>query len=276
MRRSSIVALLVLVSGCSQGTLDRSREVPTLPPTTSLVATTTSAAVEVSTAAPEEPLTPAEIAAPLLRDLFSNELDRVERSVDGTADGSAARAYFDYQRRSVEISFGAGDGGFDPATATVEGPRVSVCDDPEDDVTCFVYSEIEVEDGLLVDFAVNGRPIGPRLVRPSSEPVTRSSVSVEILGGYQVYADGTALYVLVSIEATGRAVVDAAKVTYVDPDTDAAVVADILSGPASVGTADEYELVFSRSRPGGTLNVVDDQDPAAPVVISIPVDPFQE
>ena len=82
---------------------------------------------------------------------------------------------------------------------------------------CVDVTDMEVIDGQLADFAVDGNEIAPRLGRPG-DPVTVDPATAAIRAAYRSVTGGDALRIYVEVSSNADATFELSNAVYVDSD----------------------------------------------------------
>ncbi len=206
--------------------------------------------------------------------LFSADLGQVAKVVASTQPGSPARAYARFHLENLTAAAAAGSD-VDRAYVYLGTDQVRVC---LAGGACFTIADLDVVGDQLVDFAVDGLAIGPRLGQPSL-PVIVGGAAARLLAAYQtVSSDELVAFVeVLSTEAAGFELSTAVYVaadgtqTPVDRDRSPGAVDGTVKGEATV------RLVFPGAAPGGVIRIlVHPAAGGAPVVAEVPVTPVTE
>ena len=112
--------------------------------------------------------------------LFSADADQIATLQSMTATGSPAEAYALYQLAFAQ-SLAAFGGEVEPSHVYLTEDGVLVCVMPD---SCVYAADLEVIDGQLANFTVDGEEIAPRLGRPG-QPTTVGPVTARIQAAYR-------------------------------------------------------------------------------------------
>ena len=203
--------------------------------------------------------------------LFSGDPAAIATLQTATAAGSPAEAYALYQLAYAEI-IASVDGEIEPSYVYLDPEGVLVCVTEE---LCVYATDLTVVDGQLVDFAVDGNEIAPRLGRPG-DAVTVGPATARVRAAYRAVTGSDALRVYVDLSATQDTTFELSKAVYVDADGDLTSV-DLDSSIGAVdGTAREQVSValdFPGVDPGGEVRfLVFPRGADAPLAVVLPVE----
>jgi hypothetical protein len=205
------------------------------------------------------------------RTLFSGDAAEIATLQTQTAVGSPAEAYALYQLTFAEtVSAFGGEVGTSHVYLTADG--VLLCVTPG---SCLYVTDLEVIDGQLADFSVDGNEIAPRLGRPG-QPVTVGPATARVEAAYRAVTGADALRVYVEVSSTADATFELSNAVYVDGDGELTPVDRDTSIGAVDGTARQpvsVALNFPRADPGGELRfLVFPRGADAPLAFVLPVE----
>jgi hypothetical protein len=204
--------------------------------------------------------------------LFSGDAERIATLQASTAPGSPAEAYAVFQIEFVQTLAEAG-GTANDASVYLTGGGVLICVQADE---CVHATDLQVVNGQLVGFRVEGEDIAPRLGR-ATEPIPVGSSTAQLRAAYRSVNRGNlVLYVEltsadeVTFELSTAVYVDAdGNQTPVDRETSIGAVDFDLKGTATV------KLEFPGVGPGGSARfIIHPADGSAPLAAVIPIDRF--
>ena len=203
--------------------------------------------------------------------MFSGDASEVLTLEEQTAPGSPAEAYALYQAAFAE-TIAAFGGEVEPSHVYLAADGVVVCLTEGD---CVDVTDMEVIDGRLADFAVDGNEIAPRLGRPG-DPVTVDPATAAIRAAYRSVTGGEALRIYVEVSSNADATFELSNAVYVDSDgnltpVDRDTSIGAVDGSARVPTT--VALDFPNADPGGELRfLVFPRGATAPLAVVLPVE----
>ena len=204
--------------------------------------------------------------------LFSADADQIATLQSMTATGSPAEAYALYQLAFAQ-SLAAFGGEVEPSHVYLTEDGVLVCVMPD---SCVYAADLEVIDGQLANFTVDGEEIAPRLGRPG-QPTTVGPVSARIQAAYRAVTGADNLRVYVELSSTSDATFEMSNAVYVDSDGNLIPVDRDTSIGAIDGTARDPVLLaldFPGADPGGELRfLVFPRGADTPLAVVLPVEP---
>ena len=207
--------------------------------------------------------------------LFSGDPAEISTLEAQTAPGSPAEAYALFQLAFAE-AIAAFEGVIEPSHVYLTADGVLLC---VAEGSCVYATDLEVIDGQLADFTVDGEEIGPRLGRPG-QALTVGPVTARVEAAYRSVTRGDALRVYVEVASTSDAMFELSNAVYVDAEGNLTPVDRETSLGAVDGTAREpvsVGLDFPGADPGGELRfLVFPAAPHAPLAVVLPVEPVTE
>jgi len=204
--------------------------------------------------------------------LFSGDPAEVATLQPSTAPGSAAEAYAVYQIEFAQTQ-AEHDGAVDPVSVFLTSVGVLICVTTE---TCVHVTDLQVVDGQLVTFKVEGQDIGPRLGRPTATVAVGTSTA-QVRAAYRSVTSER-LVVYVELTSTEQVTFELSTAVYVDADGNQTPIdRDNSVGATDValkGTA-TAALVFPAVDPGGDVRLlVYPGDGSVPLAAVLPVEPL--
>jgi hypothetical protein len=201
--------------------------------------------------------------------LFSGDPDEVATLRGQTGTGSPAEAYVLYQLAFAEtITFFGGE--VEPSYVYLKPDGVLLCVTAD---VCVAVTDLEVVDGQLVDFTVDGNEIATRLGRPG-ETTSFGPASVRVRAAYRAVTGRDALRVYLELSSTTDAIFELSNAVYVgadgaltpvDRDTSIGAIDGVARDPVSVA------LDFSAADPGGELRFLLFPRGGDPLPVILPV-----
>jgi hypothetical protein len=207
--------------------------------------------------------------------LFSADPDEIATLQSLTAPGSPAEAYALYQLAFAQtIATFGGEVGPSYVYLTPDGVLLCVTEG-----TCVYATDLTVVEGELVDFAVDGNEIAPRLGRPG-QPVTVGPATARVGAAYRAVTGNDALRVYVELSSAADATFELSNAVYVDPDGNLVPVDRETSIGAVDGTARDpvtVALDFPSADPGGEVRfLVFPRGADDPLAVVLPVESVAE
>lgn len=204
--------------------------------------------------------------------LFSGDAAAIATLQATTAPGSPAEAYALYQLEFAEtiIQF---EGEIETSYVYLTPDGVLVCVTAE---TCVTATDLDVVDGLLADFSIDGEPIAPRLGRPGPA-VTVGPATVQPRAAYRAVTGADALRVYLELSATEDLVFELSNAVYVGADGALTPVDRETSIGAVDGTVREQlsiALDFPAADPGGELRFLVFPRGGAALALVVPIEGF--
>ena len=203
--------------------------------------------------------------------LFSGDPTEVATLQQVTAPGSPAEAYAMYQIEFVQTRAELGGDTLNPVHVylTAEGVLICVTSD-----SCVHATDLQVVNGQLVSFKVEGEDIAPRLGR-ATDPVPVGTSTASVQAAYRSVT-GDLLSVFVELTSTDAVMFELSTAVYIDADgnqtaidrTESIRAEDFdLKGTVTVA------LVFPGVDPGGEVRfLVHQNDGSAPLAAVLPVE----
>jgi hypothetical protein len=207
--------------------------------------------------------------------LFSGDPAEVSALQSITAPGSPAEAYALFQLAFAQtIAASGGEVERSYVYLTPEGVLVCVTQ-----ATCVSATDLTVVDGQLVDFAVDGNEIAPRLGRPGP-PMTVGPTTARVSAAYRAVTGNDALRVFVDLSSISDAIFELSNAVYVDAEGTLTPVDRDTSIGAVDGAARDpvtVALDFPSADPGGEVRfLVFPRGAAAPLPVLLPVESAAE
>ena len=204
--------------------------------------------------------------------LFSGDPTEIATLQSTTAEGSPAEAYALFQLAFAQaITLFGGD--VEPSHVYLTEDGVLLCLMPGD---CVYATDLEVVDGQLANFTVDGNEIAPRLGRPG-QPTTAGPATARVQAAYRAVTGSDALRVFVELSSSSDATFEMSNAVYVDSDGNLIPVDRDTSIGAIDGTARDpvtVALDFPGADPGGQVRfLVFPRGSDTPVAVVLPVDP---
>lgn len=205
--------------------------------------------------------------------LFSGDPAEIATLQPSTAPGSPAEAYAMYQIEFVQTQAENAERTLSPVNVYLAPEGVRICVEPD---SCVHATGLQVVDGQLVTFSVEGLSITPRLGRTSSViPIGTSTA--QLRAAYRSVTGGR-LVVFVEFTSTEQVIFELSTAVYVDADGNQTPIDRQNSlGATDVdlkGTA-TAALAFPDVDPGGEVRfLVYPGDGSAPLAAVLPVDSF--
>jgi hypothetical protein len=141
---------------------------------------------------------------------------------------------------------------------------------------CVYAADLEVVDGQLANFTVDGEEIAPRLGRPG-QPTTAGPATARVQSAYRPVTGTEALRVFVELSSSSDATFEMSNAVYVDSEGNLTPVDRDTSIGAIDGTARDpvaVALDFPGADPGGQVRfLVFPRGSDTPVAVVLPVDP---
>ena len=183
-------------------------------------------------------------------------LSSLAKAKPAAASGSPAAGYATYLEAAAQAVADSGHEVTSPAaSAEVTHGDYRFCSGSSSGKVCYRYSDVTGADGKVVDFSVNGKPVGERVAVGTSGPVPASGVEgrAEFVAAFEATATGN-LFVAVRVEATGG---DLAGVKATYGVAGSPSPSSRMAGPRTVdaGGAGSYVFAFPRAALGGTLTL---------------------
>lgn len=204
--------------------------------------------------------------------LFSGDPERIATLQPITAPDSPAEAYAMFQIEFAQTLIEAGGTPGD-TSVYLTGDGVLICLQTDE---CVHATDLQVVDGDLVGFQVDGEEIAPRLGR-STEPLPVGATTVQLRAAYRS-VNRNNLVAYVELTSTDEAMFEMSTAVYVDADGNQTAI----DREASIGAIEldikgtvTVALVFPEVSPGGSIRfLVHPADGPAPLAAVIPVVPF--
>jgi hypothetical protein len=207
--------------------------------------------------------------------LFSGDPAAIGTLQTLTAPGSPAEAYALYQLAFAQ-TIDAFGGEIEPSYVYLAPDGVLLC---VTQGTCVYATDLTVLDGQLVDFAVDGTEIAPRLGRPG-QPVTVGPATARLSAAYRAVTGNDALRVYIDLSSAADATFELSNAVYVDPEGNLIPVDRDTSIGAVDGTARDpvtVALDFPNADPGGEVRfLVFPRGAATPLAVVLPVESLTE
>jgi hypothetical protein len=205
--------------------------------------------------------------------LFSGDPTEIATLRTTTAPGSPAEAYALFQLAFAQaISLFGGD--LETSHVYLTNDGVLVCVMPGD---CVYAADLEVVDGQLANFTVDGEDIAPRLGR-AGQPTTVGPATARVQAAYRAVTGSDALRVFVELSSSSDATFEMSNAVYVDSDGNLIPVDRDTSIGAIDGTARDpvaVALDFPGADPGGQVRfLVFPRGSDTPVAVVLPVEPI--
>jgi hypothetical protein len=204
--------------------------------------------------------------------LFSGDPIEISTLQSTTAPGSPAEAYALFQLAFAQaISTFGGEVETSHVYLTDDG--VLLCVMPGD---CVYAADLEVVDGQLANFTVDGNEIAPRLGLPG-QSTTAGPATARVQAAYRAVTGSDALRVFIELSSSSDATFELSNAVYVDSDGNLTPVDRDTSIGAINGTARDpvaVALDFPGADPGGQVRfLVFPRGSDTPVAVVLPVDP---
>ena len=204
--------------------------------------------------------------------LFSGDPAEIATLQAQTAAGSPAEAYALFQLAFAQ-SIAAFEGEVEPSHVYLTSDGVLLCVEPG---SCVYVTDLEVIDGQLADFTVDGQEIAPRLGRPG-QAVTVGPATAGVEAAYRPVTGVDALRIFVEVSSTTDATFELSNAVYVDSEGNLTPVDRETSIGAVDGSARDpvsLALDFPGADPGGELRfLVFPRGASAPLAVILPVEP---
>jgi hypothetical protein len=204
--------------------------------------------------------------------LFSGDPSEIAALRSTTAPGSPAEAYALFQLAFAQAitTFG---GEVEASHVYLTDDGVLLCVMPGE---CVYAADLEVVDGQLANFTVDGEEIAPRLGRPG-QPTTAGPATARVQSAYRPVTGTQALRVFVELSSSSDATFEMSNAVYVDSEGNLTPVDRDTSIGAIDGTARDpvaVALDFPGADPGGQVRfLVFPRGSDTPVAVVLPVDP---
>ena len=202
--------------------------------------------------------------------LFSGDAERIATLQESTAPGSPAEAYAVFQIEFVQTLAEVG-GTADDASVYLTGDGVLICVQADE---CVHATDLQVVNGQLVGFRVEGEDIAPRLGR-ATEPIPVGSSTAQLRAAYRSVNRGN-LVLYVELTSADEVMFELSTAVYVDADGNQTPI----DRENSIGAVDfdlkgtaTVKLEFPGVGPGGSARfIIHPSDGSAPLAAVIPVD----
>jgi hypothetical protein len=204
--------------------------------------------------------------------LFSGDAAEIATLQGPTAPGSPAEAYALYQLAFAETITEFG-GEIETSHVYLTDDGVLLCVTPG---SCVYFTDLEVVDGQLADFTVDGNEIAPRLGLPG-QPVTVGPATARVRAAYRAVTGNDALRVYVDVSSTADATFELSNAVYVDSAGNLTPVDRDTSIGAVDGSARDQVSValdFPGADPGGELRFLVFPRGGDPLAVVLPVEPM--
>jgi hypothetical protein len=123
-----------------------------------------------------------------------------------TAPDSVAYRYLEHMASLSEVYVEAQTSDPAPAALPDGDDGFKFCTIPSNDFSCTTYGDFTVnQDGKLVDFTINKKPVGPHLTVVSGQPVTVGVVKFTLMSAYRSIASNV-LVVSVKVDSGAEAI----------------------------------------------------------------------
>ncbi len=204
--------------------------------------------------------------------LFSGDPEQVATLQATTAPGSPAEAYAMFQIEFVQTVTEAG-GTVDPVNVYLSADGVLICTETDD---CALATDLQVVNGQLVGFRIDGEDIAPRLGRPT-EPLPVGTSTAQLRAAYRSVTRGS-LVLYIELTSVDQVMFELSTAVYVDADGNQTPI----DREQSIGAVEldlkgtfTVELEFPGVDPGGTVRfLVHPADGSSPLAAVVPVEPF--
>jgi hypothetical protein len=207
--------------------------------------------------------------------LFSADPAEIATLQPLTAPGSPAEAYALYQLAFAQTITAFG-GDIEPSYVYLTPDGVLLC---VTQGSCVYATDLTVVGGQLIDFAVDGNEIAPRLGRPG-QPVTVGPTTARVSAAYRAVTGNDALRVYIDLSSTADATFELSNAVYVDAEGDLIPVDRDTSIGAVDGTARDpvtVALDFPSADPGGGVRfLVFPRGASTPLAVVLPVESVAE
>lgn len=205
--------------------------------------------------------------------LFSGDPEDIATLQQTTAPGSPAEAYAMYQIEFVQTQAEHDDRPINPVSVYLTSSGVLICVTAD---SCVHATDLQVVNGQLVTFKVDGEDIAPRLGR-ATPVIPIGSSTAQVRAAYRSVT-GDRLVIYVELTTTEQVMFELSTAVYVDSDGNQTPIDRENSLGASdvdlKGTA-TAALVFSGVDPGGNVRfLVYPGAGSAPLAAVLPVDAF--
>jgi len=169
--------------------------------------------------------------------------------------GSAAAGYVTYLGAAARAVTDSGSEATGPgASAEERNGGYRFCNGKDSAENCYRYTDITGADGKVVDFSVNGKPVGDRIAVGTGSPSPATGVDgrAQFVAAFEATASDD-LFVAVRIEATGE--LSEVHATY--DVSGSPSPSSRMAGPRTVraGATGSYVFAFPKAALGGTLTL---------------------
>ncbi len=202
--------------------------------------------------------------------LFSGDPAEIATLQEVTAPGSPAEAYAVYQIEFVQTRAEHTGDTLIPVHVYLTAAGVLICVTSD---SCVHATDLQVVNGQLVSFKVEGEDIGPRLGR-ATDPVAVGTSTARVQAAYRSVT-GDLLSVYVELTSTDQVMFELSTAVYIDAEGNQTPIDRSQSSGAEdvdlKGTA-TAALVFPGVDPGGEVRfLVHPNDGSAPLAAVLPV-----
>jgi hypothetical protein len=204
------LACLTALSACSDDKAepasgDNSADVATGTTTEEPTSTAESTPAEEPTPTADPDLPSDDDLQAFVEAITSTNTAGVEDAFELTAEGSLAHAYVTYLAGNVTALVSGGDSGMlEQVTVTGIDDGFKACT-PSAPNDCDEFTNFEGQDGLIVDLAVNGKPLRGNIVVGDGKPVRAGDLGTIELVAARVNRDGN-LFVVLDVRSAAQPV----------------------------------------------------------------------
>ncbi|HEX2893514.1 MAG TPA: hypothetical protein VHO29_05875 [Marmoricola sp.] len=192
-------------------------------------------------------------------DIATQTVDSLRSAIRLAAPGSPAATYATYLEGSTQA---AAEGGqtIDPTKQTAErtDSGYRFCQGSATKQVCYEYTAVTRRDGLVADFAINGKPVASRLAAGdmASHPFRGLAAKAVFESAYEATASGK-LLVVVWIGTDSGPPLSGVQASYRSPGAASASASTMTLGRPELGpgSSGKYLFAFDGATIGGTITV---------------------
>lgn len=190
----------------------------------------------------------------LIEALASSDIVELKAALPRTKRGSVARGYLRYLIHGSKALIDGGAPADQPSTVKETSDGYKMCSQGSAQTSCYTYTDFEGDQGKIVDFKVNDKPLGPRLLMGNGKPTSGTN---GLQGTFvAAFEASNGRYLIVGFQLRTRDSAFVTDVTYRNRDGRQTASAGI-SGPSELGNDSlaNFQAVFPGAKLGGVMTV---------------------